>query len=94
MIELEVRKNYDIADISNATVKNIIIEKPDDSILTKTGIFSTDGKDGLLYCRTITGDIDLPGVYNVQAYIESPDFEGYSTPVSFTAYANLPIDNN
>lgn len=94
MLELEIREGYEISDISTATVKNILIERPDDTIITKTGIFSTDGKDGLLYCRTTTGDISLAGIYNVQAYLVMPDFEGYSTPVSFTAYANLPLDNN
>lgn len=91
MIKLEVREGYGVLDISSATTKNIIIEKPDNSLITTSGSFFTDGKDGLLYYRTVIGDLDQVGVYNVQAYIEMPSFIGYSTPTSFVVYANLPL---
>jgi len=94
LIKLEIREGYEILDISGATTKNIIIERPDDTIITASGSFVTDGTDGLLYYRTVTGDISLAGLYNAQAYLVLPDFTGYSTPVSFTAYANIPLDNN
>ena len=91
MIKLEVREGYGVLDISSATTKNIIIEKPDNSLITTSGSFFTDGKDGLLYYRTVIGDLDQVGVYNVQAYIEMPNFTGYTTPINFTVYQNLPL---
>ena len=94
LITLELKEGYAPLNISLATVKNIIIEKPDDTLIISSGSFITDGSDGLLYYRTNGSDINLAGVYNVQAYLVMPDFTGYSTPVSFTAYANLPLDNN
>lgn len=94
VIELEIKEGYSVLDISSATTKNIIIEKPDDTIITASGSFITDGTDGLLYYRTNSTDLNLEGIYNVQAYLIMPDFTGYSTPVSFTVYANLPLDNN
>ena len=94
LLELEIREGYGVLDISTATIKNIIIEKPDDTVMVKTGNFLTDGKDGVLYYRTSGSDLDLEGVYNAQAYISMPDFTGYSTPISFTVYPNLPLDNN
>jgi len=94
LITLEIKEGYAPLNISSATTKNIIIEKPDDTIITTTGSFITDGSDGLLYYRTSATDINQAGIYNVQAYLVMPDFTGYSTPVSFTAYANLPLDNN
>lgn len=94
LIELEIREDYAPLDISLATVKNILIEKPDDTVLTVSGSFVGTGTDGLIYYRTLAGDLNLAGIYNVQAYLVMPDFVGYSTPVSFTVYANLPLDNN
>jgi hypothetical protein len=94
LIELEIRDGYNVLDISGATTKNIILEKPDDTVITVSGSFTTDGSDGLLFYKTREGDIDQAGIYNVQAYLVLPDFTGYSTPVNFTAYANLPLGNN
>lgn len=92
LIELNIKAGNSPLDISSATTKNIIIEKPDSTILTASGSFVTDGTDGLLYYRTISGDLDQEGTYNVQAYLVMPDFTGYSTPVSFTVYPNIPLD--
>lgn len=94
LVELEIRDGYNVLDISGATTKNIIIERPDDTLITGSGLFTTDGTDGLIYYRTVEGDLNQAGIYNAQAYIILPDFEGYSTPVSFTVYSNLPLDNN
>lgn len=92
LIELELIDGYGALDISNATVKNILLEKPNNTVLTVSGSFVTDGKDGLLYYSTVSGDLDQDGVYNAQAYLEIPGFIGYSAPISFTVYPNLPLD--
>jgi len=93
-IQVEIREGYSAKDISTASTKNILIEKPDDSVLTVSGSFVTDGEDGLLYHITSATDLDQEGIYNVQAYIVISSFSGYSTPISFTVYPNLPLDNN
>ena len=90
-MELEIREGYGILDISSASAISIIIEKPDNTLVTKTGIFVNDGKDGLIYCNTVSGDLDQAGSYNVQARINMPTFIGYSTVTTFTVYPNLPI---
>ncbi len=77
-------------DISSASTKTIIIEKPDSTIISASATFLTDGTDGKIYYRTVIGDLNQAGTYNVQSYLEMSDFIGYSTPVSFTVYANLP----
>lgn len=94
LIELEIKNGHKALDISAATTKNIILEKPDDTIITAPGTFTTDGKDGLLYYLTVAGDLDQAGIYNAQAYLVLPGFTGYSTPVSFQVYANIPLPNN
>lgn len=89
LIKLELREGYGILDISDATVKNIVIEKPGSTVMTKTATFSTDGTDGLIYYRTVAGDLNEAGTYQLQAYIEMPDFSGYSTIQTFAVTANL-----
>lgn len=79
-------------DISGATTKQIILEKPNNAILTVSGSFVTDGKDGLLYYSTVSGDLDQDGVYNAQAYLVLPGFTGYSAPINFEVFQNLPLD--
>lgn len=86
-----MREGYGVLDISSATTKNIIIERPDNTIITAMGSFMTNGTDGLLYYRTVAGDLNQAGIYNAQAYIEMPTFTGYTTPTNFTVYSNLPL---
>jgi hypothetical protein len=88
-IELEIREGYAPLSISTATVKNIIIKKPDDTLMTKSGTFLTDGTDGRIYYMTSGSDLNMAGTYGVQAYISMPDFTGYSTPTEFSVDANL-----
>ena len=89
-IQCLAKEGYTVLDISGATVKQIVIKKPDNTILTKNGTFLTDGTDGILYYMTETSDIDQPGTYYVQMYFELDDgFEGYSSLDDFVVVANL-----
>lgn len=91
LVELELREGYGVLDVSTATVKTIIIEKPDHTtLISASASFMTDGTDGLIYYRTVAGDLNQIGVYNVQAYVEMPSFTGYSTPTDFEVFPNLP----
>ena len=89
IVELEIREGYSALDISSASTKQIIIKKPDDSVITNTTGFSTDGKDGLIYYKTVTGDLSVSGTYEVQGYIVMATFTGYSTINTFEVYDNL-----
>lgn len=63
-------KDGEPVDISLCTLKEILIEKPDATILTKTAIFETDGTDGkIFWLTTISTDFDLPGQWKVQGKI-------------------------
>jgi hypothetical protein len=88
-IELELRDGYSALDISGATTKQIIIDKPDGTNLTRGATFTTDGKDGKLYYLTVAGDLDQAGDYRAQSYIIIPGFNGYSSATTFTVYANI-----
>jgi hypothetical protein len=91
-IKLQVKEGNSALDISSASIKNIIIEKPDDTIVTGSAAFFTSGSDGILVYYTSSSSIlDQAGDYNAQAYIEMTGFAGYTTPVIFTVYENLPL---
>lgn len=84
-----MRDGYSALDISTATVKQIIIDKPDGTNLVRDANFVSDGKDGKLYYLTVAGDLDLPGTYKSQSYIEIVGFKGYSAITTFEVVANV-----
>lgn len=90
-IRLQIKEGNSIVDLSTATVKNIIIEKPDATLVSGSATFVTDGTDGLIYYTSGSADFTQAGEYHAQAYIEMAGFSGYSTPVDFAVYSNLPI---
>ena len=76
-------------DISSASVKNIIIKRPDNSKISGSAIFTTDGTDGQMYYRTLSTDLNQSGNYLVQAYLVLSNFTGYTSPTGFSVTANL-----
>ena len=91
-IILEIKDNGAAANVSGATVKQILLRKPNGTVVEKDAVFFTNGNDGKLKYTTIDGDIDknAPGKYKAQAYVEMPGFTGYSTIYTFEAKRNLP----
>lgn len=91
IIELDIkRKNNSIVDISSATVKSIIIQKPDGTSSSSVAVFSTDGSDGKIkYTTSGSSEIDQAGDYKIQAYIKTASLETYTSTTGFTANANL-----
>lgn len=78
-----------IVDISTATTKQIILKKPDTSILTKTASFFTDGTDGILTYTLIAGDIDQVGRWQIEAYVVTPTGSWSSTIEAFSVQHSL-----
>jgi len=78
-----------IVDISAATTKQILLYKPDGSVLTKTASFFTDGTDGILKYSTISGDIDIAGFWRIEAYVVLGSSEYYSEIARFRVYNHL-----
>lgn len=82
-------ENCTVIDISTATVKNIIFQKPDGTKVTKTASFLTDGSDGKIYYDSIADDIDQRGMWQLQGYIEMSGATWYSNTYSFKVSRNL-----
>lgn len=93
-IKLQVREGNSVVNISSASGMTIIIEKPDSTIMSASASLFTDGVDGIMiYYTSGSGDLDQAGEYNMQGYLVTSSFSGYTTPVSFTVYPNLPLED-
>lgn len=90
VIRITVKDAGVAVDISSASTKQILLEKPDGTILTKTAQFLTTGADGVIQYTTIAGDLDVAGIWRAQAYIVSATWSGHSSPYQFTVFANVP----
>lgn len=56
--------------VDTATTKEIWLEKPNGTTVSKTAAFVTDGTDGQIEYITIAGDIDQAGTWKIQGYVE------------------------
>jgi hypothetical protein len=90
-LEVEVLQNCStsILDVSTATLKEITIERPDKTKVTRAAIFTTDGTDGLIYILTIAGDLSLEGTYRIQAEVNMPAWQGKTEIGEFEVEDNL-----
>lgn len=79
-----------VKDISYATVsKQVIFKKPSGGIATKTGVFETDGTDGILTYTTVDGDLDEVGHWKIQVRLAGPASDRRTDIGSFIVHENL-----
>ncbi len=83
-------------DVSDALIKQMIIRKPDGTVLTKQAIFTPitsgatgTGSDGKISYFTIAGDLDIPGTYRIQATVSNAQGQWYSSIDRFKVVSNL-----
>lgn len=76
-------------DISSATTRQIIFEKPNGIKVTKAATFFTDGIDGIVQYVSVADDMDIGGDWRLQGYIVMTGFTGYSDVVNFKVYDTL-----
>lgn len=89
VIEITVKEDDAVVDISFATTKDITLQRPDLTTVVKDGVFTTDGVNGKIKFVTADGDISMHGEYSVQIYTVLPAWSGYSTIGTFEVYENL-----
>ncbi len=78
-----------VVNISSATTKQIIFQKPDQSVIIKTAQFTTDGTDGKIRYTTVDGDLDLQGPWKIQAKVVLPTGTWSSNVDKFKVWSNL-----
>ena len=76
-------------DISSASSIQMIIRKPDQTRLTKTATFVTDGTDGQVQYVSIAGDFDQAGNYKIQGLVVDGGATYYSSISTFKVYCNI-----
>ena len=78
-----------IVDVSGASLKTIIFQKPDGTTVTQTATFFTDGTDGIVEYQALGADHDTAGPWCKQAHITIASGDWKSTIVGFPVAANL-----
>lgn len=82
-------QDNEIIDLSAVTVKKFLFRKPNNSILEVVPDFDTDGTDGVLSYYTVTSDLDVIGIWEVQVYIENSEGNYHSGYVRFRVGENI-----
>jgi hypothetical protein len=78
-----------IVDLSTATSKQLIFQKPDNTNLIKTASLYTDGTDGIIQYTTVAGDLDIVGVWSIEAFIVFGTNQWHSDVSQFRVFRNL-----
>jgi|TARA_R100000789_G_C3020799_1_gene153452 hypothetical protein len=76
-----------VVDISLATTKQIIFQKPDGTIEAKAATFTSDGTDGSLYYITVADDIDAAGIWHYRAKVITPTSDHESSTCEIRAHS-------
>lgn len=84
-----VKEDGQAVDISLATTTDLEITKPDTTKLQKNASFFTDGTDGKLVYVIESGDINIPGIYRIQAKIGLGGGSYSSSIATFKVHCNL-----
>ena len=77
-----VDEDGDAVDVSGATTKQIVIGKPDGTVLTKAASFTDDGADGQIEYATVEGDLDIPGQWRAQGAVAITGWSGRSAEIT------------
>ncbi len=89
VFEVEILEKGVTLDISLATVKEIKFRKPDRSSVTMTGVFVTDGTDGLIQYTTVADDLDQTDDWEIQGFVRDAVGEWHSEKGEFKVYGNI-----
>jgi len=79
-----------IVDVSGAMTKEIIFLTPAGILKTKSATFTTDGTDGKIEYKTVSGDIDVEGTWEWQPHvIITAGNEWYGDAIEFVVVDKL-----
>jgi hypothetical protein len=82
-------ENGDAKDISSATTKQFIFQKPSGELLTASASFVNGGTDGQLSYTSVSGDLDEIGLWRLQVYVVYTGGSKKSDVGNFRIYRNL-----
>lgn len=87
--KVTLKDGASVVSLSSATTKQIILKKPDGTKLTKSATFSSDGADGIMYYDTVSGDLDVAGVWKLQGKVVITAGTFSTDIYSFKVHRNL-----
>lgn len=82
-------ENNNIVSMADATLKELILYKPNGTRVVKPLSLFTDGTDGILYYDVAEGDLDIAGLWRYQAHIVLPSGEKHTSILSVRVLENL-----
>jgi len=73
-------------DLTGATIKKILVLKPNGQKPEWTGVVTGSAVEGVFSYTTVAGDLNCAGVWKVQAYVENSGKKVYGQTATFTVY--------
>jgi hypothetical protein len=75
--------------IDAATILQMVFERPDKTTFVRNAELVGNGTDGRMAYLTEDGDLDAPGVWQLQGYVELPDGSWSTSVYRFKVEPNL-----
>ena len=88
-INVQVLTNFKPMDLSEASVKTLLLKKPSGAVIQRSLSFLNNGSDGKLIYYTVSGDLDQDGDWQLQAQVSNPDGIWWTDTTTFTVLPNL-----
>ena len=89
-LEITLLENCDLPlNVQQATVMNITVARPDKTTFTRAASHTGNGTDGKINILSLTTDFTMSGTYYIQAYVETPGWNGHSDIGEFEVFDNL-----
>jgi len=90
VLECLIKDGVVIVPLTGYTIANIILQKPDGTIVTKPGVVPVPETQGLVtYTTTALSDLDQTGCWQIQAHIAIPGGDWKSDIDTFKVHPNL-----
>tara|TARA_R110000751_G_scaffold28193_1_gene73808 strand:- start:362 stop:670 length:309 start_codon:yes stop_codon:yes gene_type:complete len=86
--QLTFKDDGSVVNISSATI-TIMLQGPDDTTLSKTGVLVNTGTDGKAKYVTVSGDLATPGTWKLQGKLVIGATAYYSDVHTFMVHKNL-----
>ena len=87
--ERTIKDGSTVVDVSGATTKEIKLKGPGQTTKTKTAGFKTDGTDGIITYITVADDLDVKGLWEIQAHVVLSTGDWNSDIGTFEVHENI-----
>ena len=91
VFEVTIMDGAVAVDISTATTKALLLQKPSGAVVSKAASFKTNGIDGVLKYTTVAGDLDVSGTWSMQVLVVLPTGTWHSDTQTFVVYRNHEV---